>query len=92
MRPEALDPAMKNIFEGWGLYSVPDWLDEKQKVQVLAISAGLGCLFGDDREAEKNWMQTPMSCFKSRPITIVLAGRMNEVLDRVNLERMPQHS
>ena len=83
---------MKNIFERWGRYDIPDWLSEKQKLEVVAISIGLDCLFGGDREAERNWMQTPMACFKSRPITIVLAGRMHEVLDRVNLERMPSHS
>jgi len=82
-----MDEAMKTIFRRWGLYSVPPWLEPDQKAQILAISVGLGCLFNEDPEAEKDWMQRPMACFKSRPITIVLAGRMGEVLDRVNLER-----
>lgn len=83
-----LDPAMKFIFERWG-FSVPDWLDEKQKMQVIGISVGLGCLFNEDPEAEKAWMNQQMRCFYSRPITVLLSGRVQEVLDRVNFERFP---
>jgi len=81
-----LDPAIKYAFERWGL-SPPDWLDEKQKIDIICINIGLECLFNEDPEAERNWMQTPMACFKSRPITVILAGRTGEVLDRVNFER-----
>jgi len=76
----------QNLFQRWGAAAYP-MMDKDQVAQLLSISIGLGALFNEDATAERHWMQTPHSAFRSRPITMLLAGHIDQVLDQVNKER-----
>lgn len=81
-----MDEAIANTFERWGLLQHPK-LSQEETGKVLAISLGLGGLFNENAEAERDWMQTPHPAFKTRPVTMVLAGHFDEVLAQVEKER-----
>lgn len=75
------------IFERWGHQGHVEVDSREELGRLLAISIGLSCIFNGDRNSERGWMQGPHHALKSRPITVVLAGRSNEVLDLVNHAR-----
>jgi imidazoleglycerol phosphate synthase glutamine amidotransferase subunit HisH len=75
-----------NTFERWGVLQRPK-LTREEVGKMMGISIGLGSLFNESVEAERDWMQTPHRAFKTRPITMVLAGRWDEVLAQVHHER-----
>ena len=74
------------IFDRWGVLSKP-LLDKEQAAYVLAISLGLGAIFNESAEAERDWIQTPHRDLRTRPITAILAGSFREVLCLVERER-----
>lgn len=80
-----MDDVVANTFRRWGLMQRPK-LSREDAGKMLAISIGLGSLFNENEEAEREWMQTPHSALKTRPITAVLAGSFDEVLALVNKE------
>jgi len=86
MKEAAIREIVANTFSRWGSYSRPE-LSEADVGKLLAISLGLGCLFNESIEAERKWMQTPNSVFKTRPLTMVLAGQFDPVLEQVEKER-----
>jgi len=83
---QSLDDMADQLFARWGATARP-MLDREQLGKALAISIGLGTIFNEDAKAERTWMQTPHSALRTRPITAVLAGSLDEVLDLVNKER-----
>lgn len=84
------EPAMHTIFcERWGLWASPDNLDDDQRIKVIAISIGLGCLFNDGPDAERRWMETPRD--GTTPIAMVLAGKFDDVLAMVEDQRFPSN-
>ena len=82
----ALSNAVRVTFERWGSDARPD-LSREDVGKMLGIGLGLDGLFNGSPEAERHWMQTPHSALKTRPITMVLAGQFDAVLDQVNRER-----
>ena len=80
------DGIAAKLFERWGSGFRP--LTDKADVgKLLAISIGLGALFNENEEAERQWMQTPHAALKTRPITVLYSEAYQEVLDQVNKER-----
>lgn len=78
---------VKSLFVRWGAHVVPAMIDREDAGKLLAISIGLGCIYNENAEAERMWMQTPHPKLRTRPITAVLAGSLDEVLNLVNQER-----
>jgi hypothetical protein len=76
----------RSLFQRWGASAYPS-MDKDQVGDLLAISIGLGALFNEDAAAEREWMQSQHSAFRTRPITMLLAGHIKQVLDQVNKER-----
>jgi hypothetical protein len=76
----------EKLFARWGASAYPT-MDKDQVGKLLAISIGLGCLFNEDEAAEREWMHAPHQAFRGRPLTKLLAGHIDEVLDQVNKER-----
>ncbi|UEM16783.1 DUF2384 domain-containing protein [Bradyrhizobium barranii subsp. barranii] len=76
----------RKLFQRWGASAYPA-MDRDQVGKLLAISIGLGALFNEDAEAERNWMHAPHQVFRGRPLTKLLAGHIDQVLDQVNKER-----
>lgn len=81
-----MQEVMDKIFQRWGHESAPP-MQPHHYGEILSISIGLGSLFNESAEAERHWMQSQHSAFKTRPITMVFAGRIRDVLDQVNKER-----
>lgn len=74
------------IFKRWGCSDIPE-LNMDDFGKALCISLGLGAIFNEDAECELAWMQSHHNQFKTRPITMVYAGRLDEVLELVNRYR-----
>ncbi len=83
---DALCEAVANTFARWGSDKRPMFSPAEVGL-MLSISLGLGALFDENAEAERQWMQSQHSALKTRPITAVLAGSLDEVLNLVNRER-----
>jgi hypothetical protein len=81
-----ISDAVENTFARWGSDARPTF-DRENAAKMLAIGLGLDALFNGDADAERLWMQTPHQELKTRPITAVLAGALDEVLMLVNAER-----
>jgi hypothetical protein len=79
---------VENTFKRWGSDKRPEMSDEAIG-QMMAITLGLGALFGENIETEREWMNTPNRKFKTRPITMVLAGSLKEVMQEVDRMRSP---
>lgn len=82
------EQAMDTIFrERWGLWAAPAGVTDDRAMKVIAISVGLGCLFNEDRDAERRWMETPRNGWT--PLAMVFAGRFDDVMSMVDNERFP---
>lgn len=81
-----LDDIVSRIFERWGSNARPT-LNEEHVGKLLAISIGLGTIFNENPIPERIWMQSQHPVLKTRPITAVLAGMYDDVLNLVNQAR-----
>lgn len=86
MPKQSQNDIVDHLFARWGTTVRPE-MDREQLGKVLAISVGLGTIFNESADAERAWMQEPHQSLRTRPITAVLAGSIDEVLDLVNKER-----
>lgn len=78
----------QKLFQRWGATAYPI-MDKDQVTKLLAISIGLGAIFNEDPDAERHWMQSTHRSFRGgqRPITLLLAGHIDEVHEQVMRER-----
>ena len=74
------------VFTRWGASARPIITDRTESAKLLAISLGLGGLFGEDIAAERQWMKTPRKDLRGTAYTAVLQGRFDEVLSAVHRE------
>lgn len=75
------------LFNRWGDGGSCKEYNREEMAQLLAISIGLGALFGESLEAERAWMQTFHPALKCRPLVALIRGETAAVLAVVNNER-----
>lgn len=81
-----VDAALENTFARWGCSVCPQ-LDREDAGRVLAITIGLGALFNENAAAEKHWLRTRHQDLRAEPMTMILSGRVAEVLAVVDRMR-----